>query len=279
MDMNSEKEKREDIVDLEEAENFVSELALQAGEILKKHFELRDFTSKSKGGVDFTTQADEEVDKFLRENIAQKYPQTKFLTEETAPKDYSMLVNEENLWVIDPLDGTTNFSRGRPHFGISIALTNKGVPRIAVVYLPMQNELYTATENSQTLLNGQKIKASKTDTLNKAWIESGISWGMKKRTEFAEKWVPSLTQHVRAFTMSGSTVFDMAKVAEGQIDGFVYCGIKPWDQAAAGLLIQKAGGIITASDGKPWNVFEQDIVASNGIIHNFLLQLIVKDKQ
>lgn len=141
----------------------------------------------------------------------------------------------------------------------------------------MQNELYTATENSQALLNGRKIKVSKTDTLNRTWIESDISWDMKKRTEFAEKWVPSLTQHVRAFTMSGSTVFDMAKVAEGQIDVFVCCGIKPWDQAVTGLLIQKAGCVITASDGKPWNTFKQDIVASNGIIHNSLLELIAKD--
>lgn len=261
---------------LKETEKQVLELALESGKILKKYFKSGNFAVKNKRGIDFTTQADEEVDKFIRENLAQKFPQVKILTEETAKKDYSKLVNEENLWVIDPLDGTTNFSRGRPHFGISIAFVSKGFPRLAIVYLPMQDEIFTATNRSKTLLNGKEIRVSKTNKLQSAWIESGFSWDMQKRAEFSEKWIPPLTQHVRAFTMSGSAVFDMAKVAQGQIDAFIYCGIKPWDQAATGLFIQQAGGIITASDGKPWNVFEEDILATNGSIHKQILELIRK---
>lgn len=271
----------EDSINLEEAQVIVSRLTKDAGTRARVLFELiknkGNIQETSKGGVDFTTQADEEIDRFLREQIAEKYPRTQFLTEETAPDDYSKLQEATDLWVIDPIDGTTNFSRGRPHFGISIALVDKGIPKLAVVYLPMQDELYTARRNSPTLLNGKKIHVSKINTLQNAWIESGFSWDMAKRAEFTKNWLSVLSQHVRAFTMSGSSVFDMAKVAQGEIDAFVYCGIKPWDQAATGLLIQNAGGKMTTSKGEPWNVFEKDIVASNGILHKSLLELIDRD--
>lgn len=277
--INMKKEGREILseVGLSEAREFLTQLVPEAGEILKKHFASGNFTQRSKGGVDFTTQADEEVDVFLREHIKQQFPQTQFLTEETTPKDYFELIKAENLWVIDPLDGTTNFSRKRPHFAISVALVDKGISRLGVVYLPMQNELYEASEDSKALLNGREMKVSNTNSLQTAWIESGLPWDMDKRHEFAKDWIPKMIQDVRAFTMSGSIVFDMAKMAQGEVDGVVFCGIKPWDQAATGLLIQKAGGIITTAEGKSWNVFEKDIVASNGFIHNQLLELLANN--
>ncbi|MGA2968076.1 MAG: inositol monophosphatase family protein, partial [Candidatus Levyibacteriota bacterium] len=103
-------------IDLTEARKYVKELIPQAGETLRRYFASQDFTQRKKEGVDFTTQADEEVDAFLRESIKKQYPQTNFLTEETAPKDYSPLKQMNNLWVIDPLDGTINFSRKHPNF-------------------------------------------------------------------------------------------------------------------------------------------------------------------
>lgn len=273
------KEKVEKTIDinLEDARECLIELMPMAGEISKKYFESGGFSSRSKGGVDFTTEVDEKIDEFLRINIKRKFPQSSFLTEETAPDSYYKLTKAKNLWVIDSIDGTNNFERKRDHFGISVALVSKGIPLVGCVLLPIQNELYMATKDSKTLLNGKEIQVSKTDSLQRAWLESGISWDMEKREEFAKNWIPKIVQKLRAFTMSGSTVFDMAKVAEGQVDGFFYCGIKPWDQAATGLLIQNAGGIITTAEGKAWNIFERDIVATNGLIHDQVLELISKN--
>lgn len=278
-----EREKFPDI-DINEAKKLLVELVPQVGDVLMEYFHFHGFfASRSKCGMNFTTEADDMVDKFLIRMIKHKFPQSQFLTEETAPDSYYRFINSKNLWVIDSIDGTTNFSRKREHFGISVALVSKGIPRLGVVCLPAQGELYYATENSkaflekrESFLKEEEIHVSKIKKLNEAWVESGISWDMDKRDEFARDWIPKIVKNVRAFTMSGSTVFDMAKVAKGQVDAFVYCGIKPWDQAATGLIIQKAGGVITSADGKPWNVFERDIVASNGLLHNQILEIIAK---
>lgn len=265
-------------LNLIEAQESVSGVAKKAGSELRQYFVEGTVQEEAKGGVDFATSADKEIDNFIQGELKKHFPESTFLTEETAPEDYSRFKKTENLWIIDPIDGTTNFSRKRPHFGISIALVDKGLPKLAVVYLPLQDELYTARLNTPTFLNGREVRVSQINTLDRAWVESGISWNMEKRAEFAKKWVPKLCRNLKAFTMSGSAVFDMAAVAKGEIDAFVFCGIKPWDQAATGLLIQKAGGKITTSEGKPWNAFQSDIVASNGVIHNQLLELIAKSR-
>lgn len=264
-----------DSPDLEYSQLAASHIAISAGERIRHAFNGTLGEEISKGGVDFATQADIDTDRFIAGELIKSFPKTVVLTEESAPEDYaSRFKDTDNLWIIDPIDGTTNFSRKRPHFGISIALVDKGIPKVAVVYLPMQGELYTARVDSPALLNGAEIHVSQTDALEKTWVESGISWDMEKRAKFAKIWIPALTEKVRAFTMSGSAVYDMAAVAKGEVDAFVHCGIKPWDQAATGLIIQKAGGKITTAQGKEWNAFETEIISSNGIIHDQLTGLI-----
>ncbi len=130
------------IIDLTEARKYLIELLTQAGNTLRRYFDSGVYTQKSKGGVDFATQADEEVDAFLVEQIKRQYPQSNFLTEETAPADYSSLKDTKGLWVIDPLDGTVNFSRKHPNFAISIGLVDKGVSKLGVVHIPMTGDTY-----------------------------------------------------------------------------------------------------------------------------------------
>lgn len=253
----------------------LKEIVTEAGEILKGYFKSQKFTSKSKGGVDFLTQADEEVDLFLREAIKKKYPQTQFLTEETAPSDYLSLKETENLWVIDPLDGTVNFSRKNPHFAISISLVNKGVSKFAIVYVPMSGELYWAQEDKDNAyLNGESIQVSKTHDLKETTLGCDWGWDLEKRLNVVD-WLKNICTHVRQIKSMGSAVADLASLAEGKIDVYLCSGLKPWDVAASSLLIRKAGGKITTPTGGEWDIFNPDILASNGILHREILDLVI----
>ncbi len=261
-------------IDLTEAQKYIVSLELQAGKILKKYFVSRNFTHKSKGGVDFTTQADLEVDAFLVRNIRKRYPHTNFLTEETAPSDYSPMRNESNLWIIDPIDGTTNFSRNHPNFAISVGLVDKGIPRLGVVHMPITESTYWAQEDKEgTFLNGELIRVSSTDNLKESVIACDWAWGLEKRLNVV-RWLGNICTHVRAIKSMGSAVSDLASLAGGQIDAYMHSGLKPWDTAASSLLIEKAGGRITTPTGAKWNVFQPDMLATNGILHDRILTLV-----
>lgn len=263
-------------INLTEAREYLTELVPQAGETLRKYFANRDFSSRKKEGVDFTTQADEEIDKFLRENIRERYPQTDFLTEETAPADYSSLKDTAGLWVIDPLDGTINFSRKHPHFAISIALVEKGKPLLGVVHIPMTKDLYWAqADQKDSYLNGTPIAVSSTDDLEESVVACDWAWGLEKRLNVV-RWLGNVSTHVRQIKSMGSAVADLAALANGRIDAYIHSGLKPWDVAASALLIEKAGGRITTPTGGPWDVFHSDILASNRILHDKFLALINK---
>lgn len=264
------------MTDLDEARQFLCKLLPQAGEILKKYFYSGDFTSKSKGGVDFLTQADEEADVFLIKNIKEHYPKSEFLTEESAPNDYSSYVAKKNLWVIDPLDGTVNFSRGMPHFSISVGLVDQGRTKLGAILIPLENKIYWAQQDKeQAFCNERAIKVSKTDNMQEVVLGSDWAWDLQKRLKVVA-WLKKICTEVRQIKSTGSAVADLAALAEGRIDCYLHSGLKPWDVAASALLIEKAGGKITTPDGKDWDIFNPEILASNSIIHEKVLELLNK---
>lgn len=272
--MGKVKKKMNNSIDLTEARKYLIDLVPQAGKTLKKYFTSRDFTQRSKGGVDFTTQADEEVDAFLVEQLKKQYPHTAFLTEETAPTDYSALRDVSDLWVIDPLNGTTNFSRKHPNFAISIGLVDKGVPRLGVVHIPMTGDTYWAqADHEGAFLNAEPIQVSLTDNLGESVIACDWAWELEKRLNVV-RWLGNISTQVRAIKSMGSAVADLASLAGGQIDAYMHSGLKPWDIAASALLIEKAGGRITTPTGESWNVFQPDMLATNGILHDQIINLL-----
>ncbi|MBI2404646.1 inositol monophosphatase [Candidatus Gottesmanbacteria bacterium] len=261
-------------VNLTEVREFAVNLLPQAGKILRTYYSSGDFTSFSKGGVDFATQADVEVDEFLHTEIAKKFPHFQFLTEETAPEDYISLSTVSNLVIIDPLDGTTNFSRRNPNFAISFALAEKGSPRVGVVYVPMTSQIYWAQEDrGGAYLNDQQIHVSNTSDLKKVVLACDWGWDLTKRMN-VHRWLGNVLPHVRAVKSMGSAVADLASLAAGNIDVYMHAGLKPWDVAASSLFIQKAGGMVTSPDRGPWDIFNPDMIASNGILHDRILSLI-----
>jgi len=250
----------------------VIKIVLEAGEMLKKYFYADSLIAYQKEGVDFTTEADRTVDAFLVERLKALNPEIEFLTEETFSGDYSSFLDKENLWVIDPLDGTVNFSRKNSHFAISVALVNKGEPVLGIVYLPISNNLYFADE-SGAFLNQKTISISSVGSLREVVLACDWSWDLEKRKKVV-KWLNNINPLVRQIKSMGSSVSDLASLAEGKIDAYIHSGTKPWDVAASSLIIKKAGGEITNANGGEWNIFNPEIVASNKIIHQDVLKII-----
>jgi myo-inositol-1(or 4)-monophosphatase len=267
-------------VNFEEAEKFLTQLLPEAGKIVKSYFEKGGWRQEQKEGINFTTQADTETDEFLRTEISRRYPNHQFLTEETQPSFSCDPKTIEKLWVIDPLDGTGNFSTHDPHFAISVALVSKGKPILAATYAPMFDELYLASANSPfATCNGEEIKVSDNEDLKKAIVRVDWAWDLKRRPVMAEI-ISKLSDKVRFVLIKGSVVLDLSRLARGDFDAYIHMGLKPWDMAAASLLVTKAGGIITTPDGKPWNVFTPEIfAASNTAIHQKILAIISDQSQ
>ena len=262
------------MIDLAPAHEFLLELLPRAGEVLKGYFLSGNFTSTGKKGLDFKTQADDAVDVLLRQNISAKYPDIPILSEETASDDYFLLKNSEYLWVIDPLDGTTNFSRGNPRFAISVALVARGLPKLGVIHLPVSGDIYYVQAGSgPALLNGKKIGVSSTKKLREAVLACDWSWDTEKRLELV-RWLGSLAGCVRQIKSMGCAVADLASLARGEIDAYLHSGLKPWDVAAAALLIQEAGGKVTTSTGGAWDVFQPDLLAANSVLHNIICEVL-----
>lgn len=258
-----------------EAKIFLTDIIKEAGEMLKR-YHANGFATKSKGGFDIVTEADEAVDAFLQQKIREKYPDTQLLTEETAPKDYWTLQDVENLWVIDPLDGTLNFARGHRHFAISIAFVQRGHTEFGMVYIPFADQLYwAARDQDKALLNDQPISVSLTTELAQSLVAGAWPWEVDRR-DLLSGWIQRLAKHTKQTVIFGCAVGDLASIADGRLDAYFSSGLKPWDMAATSLLIEKAGGRITHPDGSEWHVFQPGILASNGLIHE---QLVAKMNQ
>lgn len=254
-----------------EAQEFIRELVDEAGKIAQRYFESRSFTVHQKEGTDFATQADIEVEAFLIQEIKEKYPDTQFLAEETAPEEYSSMREVSGLWIIDPIDGTWNFARGHPNFAISVALVNKGQSILGVVHQPAFGKTYWAQADKEgAYLNGEPIHVSTTD-LKHAVLASEISWGP---VEENARVLGQLALRVKQVKIMGSGVSDQVSVAEGIIDAYLHTEPFPWDIAATGLIVEKAGGKVTDRAGKPWHVFQRGVLASNGLLHDEILDLL-----
>jgi myo-inositol-1(or 4)-monophosphatase len=262
------------MIDMNEELEFAIDLARGAGKILMKHFgKLTEV--KSKGMEGLLTIADTESDEFIRKMIEKEYPDHDILAEESAP---TMKEDPADfLWIIDPLDGTTNFSKGNPFFAVSIALAYKKRSVLGVVYVPYLNELFY-NKGNEVFMNGKKVSASKNNMLMNSVIHLGfnsynpkdVEDGMKILNAFAK------TNKIR-LRMMGCASLSIAYVAAGRADAAIDPHLKPWDMAAAGLFVEKVGKI-TDIKGSEWNPFSRGAIASNGRIHKEILEILNKIK-
>lgn len=262
-----------DLRELSDVKGQTTHIIREAGELVISYYG-QDINSHSKGVFDFATEADDAVDKFIKDKLSEHFPSIKVLTEETAPSEYLSLKNEELLWVVDPIDGTTNFSRGIEPFCISVGMVSNGMPILGVIYEPTKNILYHTSSGDDHVYQNEKIlQVSTVSELAEAYLVTGLPWDMEKRRQVYAL-IEKVYLKVRALGSRGSAAQDLCELAKGSIDGFFETGLKPWDIAAGSLFVLKAGGKISTLNGNPWNVFETDLVFSNKNLHEKILELL-----
>jgi len=254
---------------MREENNFkkVSFAAIQkAGASLKANFG-RVKTIKQKAKAQLVSNADLEAEQIIIQHIRKYFPSHSILSEETPH-----LNNSEYCWIIDPLDGTHNFIRKIPIFGISIALQYKDEVILGVLYFPLDKRLYWAEKQKGAYLNGKRIHVSKNSVLSQATCvyDSSIRYNPEIMGEVLKK----VSRYVFNIRMLGSTAEHLALLAEGKIDLDIEFNDKVWDFAAGALLVKEAGGEFTDFEGKPWDTHIPNYVASNRIIHKEVLKII-----
>ena len=244
--------------------------ARQAGNIITRSADrIETLTIKNKGQNDFVSEIDQQAEQAIIKIIRKAYPSHGFLAEESGNS-----AGDDYVWIIDPLDGTTNFLHGFPQFAVSIALKYKNRLEQAVIYDPIRQELFTASRGVNAQLNGRRIRVTKAKSLANTLIGTGFPYNnMEHLSEYMDI-LKSIIPETAGVRRAGAASLDLAYVAAGRLDGFWEYGLKPWDLAAGTLLIQEAGGIVSDFDGGT-DFFESgNVVAGNAKVLKSLLQTI-----
>ncbi len=247
---------------------LAAKLAMEAGEKLLKEYRAFDRNQiKMKSEFEIVTQSDVDSEKLILHGIVKEFPQHGILSEETGAQN----ADADYLWVIDPVDGTTNFSTHNPFWSISIALAYKGEIKVGVIYAPVLGEMFTAIEGEPAGLNGRKMHVS--DFAQEPLIHlSGPGNQPKDMPRYLKYFNHQKSQSFDCRQL-GSAALELAYVACGRADSFVVAGAKPWDVAAGVLLVNQAAGKVTDLAGGLWDVKNPDLLASNGKIHVDLLKI------
>ncbi|UKE84620.1 inositol-1-monophosphatase [Pectobacterium colocasium] len=252
--------------------NIAIRAARKAGNLIAKNYETPDAVEASqKGSNDFVTNVDRDAERLIIEVIRKSYPQHTIIGEECGE-----LAGEDPVvqWVIDPLDGTTNFIKRLPHFAVSIAVRIKGRTEVAVVYDPMRNELFTATRGQGAQLNGYRLRSSTARDLEGTVLATGFPFKLKQHSKSYINAIGALFTHCADFRRTGSAALDLAYVAAGRVDGFFEIGLKPWDFAGGELLVREAGGIVTDFVGGHNYMASGNLVAGNPRVVKAMLSTI-----
>ncbi len=244
----------------------VEPIIKEAGALLMSYLH-RHIGYEYKGDVDLVTEADRASEKFITERLRARWPEFGILGEEGTKSD----LDAEYRWFVDPLDGTTNFAHGYPVFCISIALA-RGEDLIAgFLYDPTRDEFFAAEHGAGAKLNGQAMSVSKTQTLSESILGTGFP-SHKRHKNPNIHFYHQLTLRSHGLRRAGSAALDLANVACGRYDGFWEFNLNPWDTAAGVLLVREAGGVVTRFDGSPFRLNSEQVLASNGIIHQELME-------
>jgi myo-inositol-1(or 4)-monophosphatase len=251
--------------------NFAIETARMAGGLLLEKFGKK-INVSMKGDINLVTEADLASEKLIIDRIRSHYPQHSILAEESGE---AVIIGGTNKWkwIVDPLDGTTNFAHGYPCFCVTLALENEGQIVIGVTYDPTRDELFSAEKGQGASLNNKPIRVSAAQKLADSLIVTGFPYDFKQRENFARHLTTFLLQS-RGVRRDGSAAIDMAYVACGRFDGFWEEGLNPWDVAAGLLLIEEAGGRVSYYDNSPFSIYTPPICASNGTIHDEMIAVL-----
>jgi len=248
-----------------------AELAREAGALQRAKL-WQPIKIEHKGTIDLVTEVDKASEELLVGGLQQTFPEHDFLAEEN---DYGSR-GASHKWIIDPLDGTTNFAHGFPWFAVSMALEIEGEVCLGIIYHPMMNELFCAVKGEGAELNGTRLQVSKRAPLQNSLLATGFPYDSATDRENNFAHFVNFQMSCRGIRRAGAAALDLAYVAAGRIDGFWESKLKPWDVAAGELLVREAGGRVTAFDGAAYSVYNHRIVASNGLIHEEMLAMLAR---
>ncbi|XP_010542194.1 PREDICTED: inositol-phosphate phosphatase-like [Tarenaya hassleriana] len=246
-----------------------------AGEIIRKGF----YQSKHvehKGQVDLVTETDKTCEEVVFNHLKQQFPDHKFIGEETAAAYGVTELTDEPTWIVDPLDGTTNFVHGFPFLCVSIGLTIRKVPTVGVVYNPIMDELFTGVQGKGAFLNGKPIKVASQSELVKSLLAAEVGYERDKATvDASTNSINSLLTKVRSIRMSGSCALNLCGIACGRLDVFYQVGFGgPWDIAAGIVIVREAGGVVYDPSGKEVDITAQRIAASNASLKDLFAEAL-----
>jgi myo-inositol-1(or 4)-monophosphatase len=255
--------------ELELAHELSKELALKAGKMLRENLgQKREI--EFKGVVDIVTEMDKRAEAMIIAGIQESFPKHGILTEES-----DELVSDSPVrWIIDPIDGTTNYAHGYPVYCVSIGIEEAGVLKAGVVYDPNLDETFTAVAGKGAFLNGKPIRVSDTLELDKSLLATGFPYDIRTSSENNLDCFSRFAVRAQAIRRAGSAALDICNVACGRFDGFWELKLKPWDLAAAVLIAKEAGGRVTGMDGTEFGIFDGDVLVSNGHVHDEMLKVV-----
>jgi len=227
-------------------------------------------TTRKSNALDLVTEADKEAEAAVIATIRRAFPDHAILAEESGASEQQ----SRHRWIIDPLDGTTNFAHGFPAFCVSIAYEHRGRVQLGVVFDALRKELFTARRGKGARLNDKPMRVSKANTLATALLATGFPYDRRERRRFYLAFWEDMMTRVEGVRRAGSAALDLASVACGRLDGFWEFGLKPWDIAAGSLLVEEAGGKVTNMDGTPLNLTGAQLLASNRRLHHEMAQVL-----
>lgn len=253
--------------------NTAVKAARRAATVINRaSFDIDRITVSEKSHNNFVTDVDQASEQAIVETLLKAYPDHAILGEESGPSA-NLNDDSEYVWIIDPIDGTTNFLHGYPNFCISIALQQRGVVTQAVIYDPVRNDLFTASKGGGSYLNDKRIRVRNPDRINKALIGSGHGAEPRDLAEYLRMY-EVMAPRCHGIRASGSAALELANVAAGRIDGFFEKGLKIWDIAAGALLVREAGGIVGAFSGESADLNQGDIMAGGPKVFAGMVSLL-----
>jgi myo-inositol-1(or 4)-monophosphatase len=230
---------------------------------------------ESKGAVDFVSDADRGAQREILGGIQELGLQDGYLFEEDDCQESGV---SGYTWVVDPLDGTTNYLHGSRHYAVSIGLLEHGARVGGVIYAPAHGELFVGVRGDGVRLNGDLVRVSTRSTLSESLLATGFPYDRRERLDLLLGELRRGLLHSRGLRRAGAAALDFAYVACGRLDGFWEHGLSPWDVCAGLLLVEEAGGVVSNLDGKEPGIYEGPFISSNGLIHSDLLKKVVRDQ-
>lgn len=243
--------------------------AVKAGAVLRKNLR-GDREISFKGEIDLVTEMDRLSERMIVASILAAFPDHGILAEEEA-----RIENRSGFtWIIDPLDGTTNYAHGYPNFAVSVGLEHEGQVILGVVYDPMRDELFSAVKGCGAFLNGDRVSVSENAPLIRSLLATGFPYDRLQSPENNLNYFNALIMMCQEVRRSGSAALDLCSVATGRLDGYWELKLGPWDVAAGSLIVMESGGSVTDFSGTRFSIRDREIVASNGRIHGQMLSVL-----